>query len=46
MGTFVTVMIGPVLGFALIGFILGLSNHSKVEDLEKRVKALESSDEK
>jgi hypothetical protein len=46
MVTVITIMIGPVLGFALIGFILGMSNHSKVEDLEKRLKVLESSDEK
>ena len=32
--------------FGILGFIFGLLAHKKASNLEKRVKALESSDEK
>ncbi len=46
METFITIMFWPVLVFAVSGCVSGLYAHSKVTDLEKRVKALESPDEK
>ena len=46
MEIFAAIMIWPVLVFAVSGFLLGVTTHSKVSALEKRVKALESANEK
>ena len=37
----VTVMIWPALAFGVIGFVLGVSLHSKCSELERRIRVLE-----
>jgi len=42
----VFVAFGLVFGLGLLGFIFGLLAYKKASDLEKRIKSLESSNEK
>ncbi|MHC4654676.1 MAG: hypothetical protein ACYTDW_05800 [Planctomycetota bacterium] len=46
MAVFADIMIWPIMVFALVGFMFGLTTQKKVSALERRVKALESSNEK